>query len=342
MNGERLNGERPCPLCDLPAKFREATTTVGDFECRKCGYFKVALYSLNSGLKLSKVPTFLLNKCIGQCDVPRATALLKAYLSIYTRESSESGTPPTVLDLLNSSALENLAETYANTPVTAKPDKLLRLLERRTAYPGAPASFNPELGCPAIHAVSAAEFLYYVDALVTQGLIEISTPTKDPSGRYLENVSADVLYPATITMAGWARLGATGGNSRIAFVAMSFDASLDSAFSEGIAPAIRDAGYEPLRVDKVHHNEKICDRIVAEIRRARFVVADVTMQRQGVYFEAGFAMALGLPVIWCCRKDDLDNVHFDTRQYNHIVWEQPAHLHQQLVDRIRATIGAGR
>jgi hypothetical protein len=27
--------------------------------------------------------------------------------------------------------------------------------------------------------------------------------------------------------------------------------------------------------------------------RSRFLVADVTMQRQGVYFEAGFAMALG-------------------------------------------------
>ena len=123
---------------------------------------------------------------------------------------------------------------------------------------------------------------------------------------------------------------------------MSFDPALNSAFSEAIEPAIREAGYEPLRVDRVHHNEKICDRIVAEIRRARFVVADVTMQRQGVYFEAGFAMALGLPVIWSCRKDDLKNVHFDTRQYNHIVWGQPPDLKQQLRDRIRATIGAAR
>jgi nucleoside 2-deoxyribosyltransferase len=93
-------------------------------------------------------------------------------------------------------------------------------------------------------------------------------------------------------------------------------------------------------VDKVHHNEKICDRIVAEIRRSRFLIADVTMQPQGVYFEAGFAIALGLPVIWCCRRDDLANVHFDTRQYNHIVWDQPLDLRQQLADRIKATIGA--
>jgi nucleoside 2-deoxyribosyltransferase len=141
-------------------------------------------------------------------------------------------------------------------------------------------------------------------------------------------------------MGGWGRLGATGVNSRIAFVAMSFDPGLNSVFSDGIALAISDAGYDPFRIDRVHHNEKICDRIVAEIRRARFLVADVTMQRQGVYFEAGFAMALGLPVIWCCHKDDLKNVHFDTRQYNHIVWSEPADLRRQLSDRISATIGA--
>jgi nucleoside 2-deoxyribosyltransferase len=123
---------------------------------------------------------------------------------------------------------------------------------------------------------------------------------------------------------------------------MSFDPSLDNAFLDGIAPAIRDASYEPLRVDKVHHNEKIRDRIVIEIRRSRFVIADVTLQRQGVYFEAGFAMGLGLPVVWSCRKDDLHNVHFDTRQYNHIVWEAAADLRQQLRDRLIATIGSTR
>jgi len=30
-------------------------------------------------------------------------------------------------------------------------------------------------------------------------------------------------------------------------------------------------------------------------------------------------MGLGRQVIWTCRDDDLKNVHFDTRQYNHIV-----------------------
>ena len=264
------------------------------------------------------------------------------YLSIYVREHTDSGRGPIEIDIGDAKKLETAAETYANTPIVARVDKLLKLLERRTAYPGAFASFNPELDCPAVHAVSAAEFLYYLNALAEQGLIETTTPMKDHSGRYPESVSPDARYAAVITLDGWAKISATGIASKTGFIAMSFDHSLDSAFSEGIAPAISETGYQPLRVDKVLHNEKICDRIVVELRRSRFVVADVTMQRQGVYFEAGFAMALGLPVIWCCRNDDLKDVHFDTRQYNHIVWEQPADLRRQLADRIRATVEATR
>jgi len=95
---------------------------------------------------------------------------------------------------------------------------------------------------------------------------------------------------------------------------------------------------DPIRIDRVHHNEKICDKIVAEIRTCQFLIADVTLQRAGVYFEAGFAMGLGRQVIWTCRDDDLKNVHFDTRQYNHIVWKEPGDLRMQLADRIKATI----
>jgi len=266
--------------------------------------------------------------------------LLAPYLSIYVREQTDSGHGRVEIDLGTANKLEELAETYANTPATAKPDKLLRLLERRTSHPGAPATVNAELDYPAIHAVSAVEFDYHLKHLVSEGWISKPTGLGALVSTLSPEENAD--REASITHAGWAKLGATGSGSRSAFVAMSFDNSLDSAFSDGIEPAIRQAGYEPLRVDKVHHNEKICDRIVVEIRRSRFLVADVTMQRQGVYFEAGFAMALGLPVIWCCRTDDFNNVHFDTRQYNHIVWEQPAELRQQLADRIRATIGAAR
>ena len=56
------------------------------------------------------------------------------------------------------------------------------------------------------------------------------------------------------------------------------------------------------------------------------VVADFTHGRAGarggVYYEAGLARGLGLPVIWTCREDMFDELHFDTRQYPHIGWTE--------------------
>lgn len=121
---------------------------------------------------------------------------------------------------------------------------------------------------------------------------------------------------------------------------MWFDPSMTETYLQGIKLAIEDdTGYRSIRIDRSEFNEKIDDRIIAEIKESRFVVADFTEQRGGVYFEAGFAMGLGLPVIWLCRKDQIEKVHFDTRQYNHIVWETPSELREKLAIRIRATIG---
>ena len=120
---------------------------------------------------------------------------------------------------------------------------------------------------------------------------------------------------------------------------MWFDPSMDKAWEEGIKPALEAAGYRPYRVDMEPHLDRIDAKIQAEIKDSRFIVADVTGQRQGVYFEAGYAMGLGLPVVWSVKNDELGKVHFDTRQYNHVVWKNPDDLKTQLADRVVAVIG---
>jgi len=68
------------------------------------------------------------------------------------------------------------------------------------------------------------------------------------------------------------------------------------------------------RSSKDHeHINKIGDEIISQIRRSKFLIADFTGHRGGVYFEAGLAMGLGLLVFWTCRRDDLDKLHFDIR-----------------------------
>ena len=126
---------------------------------------------------------------------------------------------------------------------------------------------------------------------------------------------------------------------------MWFDDSLESAYDEGIAPAIQDCGFDAKRIDLDPTVDKIDDAIISEIRRSRFLVADFTHGERGargsVYYEAGFAHGLGIPVIFTCRKDMIDEIHFDTRQYAHIQWDTTCELRNSLRDRILARIGEG-
>jgi len=151
-----------------------------------------------------------------------------------------------------------------------------------------------------------------------------------------------------------------------AFVAMWFNAEMDR-FEAAFRGGISDAGYRGLLIKDVPHNKKICDQILAEIPKSRFIVADFTAgqceqceqsgqsdkckqkahcpvkvrPRGSVYFEAGFALGLGLEVIWTVREDQINALQFDIRQYNYITYKAPEDLRPKLKERIIATIGAG-
>ena len=137
--------------------------------------------------------------------------------------------------------------------------------------------------------------------------------------------------------------GRTGQQASLGFCAMWFADEVKPLWSDAIHNAIRESGYEPLRIDAKQHNGKIDDEIVASIRSSRFVVADFTGQRGGVYYEAGFAHGLGLPVIFMCREADVTDLHFDIRQYNCILWKQDEleDAKARLKNRILATLGQG-
>lgn len=130
----------------------------------------------------------------------------------------------------------------------------------------------------------------------------------------------------------------TAIDSKQVFVAMCFDSSMDEYYKEGIKPAIEEAGYTPIKIDLQDFNGKICDEIIVEIKRSKFIIADFCKHRGGVYFEAGYAMGQGKPVIFTASKAELKKAHFDTRQYNHIEYDTPEDLRKKLYNRICATI----
>jgi nucleoside 2-deoxyribosyltransferase len=163
--------------------------------------------------------------------------------------------------------------------------------------------------------------------------------------------------------------------SKNCFVAMWFNSEMLTVYEQAIQPAIEyiEEGapgprFRAVRVDNVEHVNDINDEIIAQIRRSRFMVCDLTGYRGGVYFEAGFAYGLGLPVIYTCRKDwcdedqlkdDVGNivealkdsndrpvqvrkegVHFDLAHRNRIEWEidKLDEFKVKLENRIQAVI----
>ncbi len=72
-----------------------------------------------------------------------------------------------------------------------------------------------------------------------------------------------------------------------------------------------------IRIDKEHPLEDVVGRIKDEIRRAHFVIADLTDERPSCYFEAGYSEALGRPTIYVASKDSVlhpaqpTEIHFD-------------------------------
>lgn len=157
--------------------------------------------------------------------------------------------------------------------------------------------------------------------------------------------------PLAASAEGWIELDRRRndrGSGMQAFVAMWFSTELRPVFDGPIAVGIGRAGWRPFRVDDAEYNEKIDDRIIAEIRKSRFVVADLTAtadvgQRGSVYFEAGYALGHGIPVVWTCRADAIGRIQFDARQYNFIEWDERRfdEFAERLKNRIEATIGRG-
>lgn len=141
-----------------------------------------------------------------------------------------------------------------------------------------------------------------------------------------------------LTPVGYARvdeLQKNSTNGRSVLVAMKFGNDTRT-LREAIRKGISDAGYLAIFIDEVQHNDFITPELLKHIRDSKFVVADLTHQNNGAYFEEGYAMGLGKPVIQLCKSGTV--LHFDIAQKNTIIWDSEEDIPQRLCNRIKATI----
>ena len=133
-------------------------------------------------------------------------------------------------------------------------------------------------------------------------------------------------------------LAQTNENSKNVFAAFYFTKELQEIFDNDVKEIIEELGLNYTRVSSstTDTNKTINDEIIGKIKSSKIVIADFTGQRNSVYFEAGLAMGLNIPVIWTCKKDEVENLSFDTRQYPHILWETKEDLKEKLRNKIKA------
>lgn len=103
---------------------------------------------------------------------------------------------------------------------------------------------------------------------------------------------------------------------------------------EGIKRGIEQTGNSPYFLDLDSHNSNITVKMLEEIQSCKFLVADFTTHNTGVYYEAGYATALGKTVIHTCKKSDFDNLHFDIKQTQTLAWTDAENLSKILTDQI--------
>jgi hypothetical protein len=290
---------RPCPVCLKPATIEPIKAGVRKVSCERCGEYRVNA-ELERGVDLDNEKRYILSGIV--------------------RNRFEQGVPTHI-------TTENVQALLDSMAVPSDPietiDWLLNYLQRKASKASEYVPINPATGYPILFAKDTSELQYYLQKAEELKYIE-------PEGNaYRPNTK------------GWRRLidlRKEERKSNQAFVAMWFKPDhpyLGRAYENGFEPALKATGYKPIKMDWVEHDEKICDMIIGTIRKSGLLVADVTGHRENVYFEAGFAMGLGIHVIWTCHKADIE-LPFDTRQYNHIFWSDSKDLKERLIKRIEA------
>jgi len=227
---------------------------------------------------------------------------------------------------------------FPNSP-QEKLDNLLLHLFKRQEHEGEKVEYWGYSQIPIFYyglfLKSSIECNYYFNVLHAKGLIKadfMSSPDKKYNIVHYAEITFDGLdYIINITE--------NGKLSKKCFIAMSFNPKLKET-RQAIKNAITETGFDPILIDEIHYqsDKTINDAIIASLKSCKFCVADFTEQKDGVYFESGFALGQGKPVIYTCKKEDFEISHFDTNHFPHIIYNNPDELKQKLIDKINAWI----
>lgn len=128
-------------------------------------------------------------------------------------------------------------------------------------------------------------------------------------------------------------------NPNTAFIIMPIDPSkpeLDDVRNV-IKEVCKKFGIKAVRADDIQHQERITDVVLQQIRESEHLIADLSYERPNVYYEIGYAHAIGKrPILY--RKQGM-SLHFDLSVHNVPEFKNLSELRLMLEERLEAILG---
>lgn len=307
-----------CPVCGAATRSQTANPGGRDataYDCPRCGVFAL------SRTLIASLPQMLLEHPDGGAKLSHSIRC--------TQDQQE-------VILLNTHTAEAIVEHPLPRP-REQADLLVRWLAQCISGPGETIGIGFDTHGSIIGSKSAAGFELVVDHLFASGLV---------TGYQSKTLGGGDQAEATLSFAGWdyyesLRVGAAV--YRKAFMAMKFgDVQMTSVLEDVFKPSAKRAGFDLFKLDDRPIAGLIDDRLRVEIQSSDFLVADLSHDNLGAYWEAGYAEGLGKPVIYTCEKSKFAamKTHFDTNHHLTIQWDadSPQAAGDALAATIRATL----
>lgn len=228
-------------------------------------------------------------------------------ISAYIREKTDCDE----MVFLAANDLEGIAGS-PEIPVTIddKGNRLLQYLYRHSEGPGEPVTIHPLSGSYNLtYSPNLQELVYIIDKLGNEQLL------------IREGMSFQ------LTEKGWDEAAASAGGKKLkpCSILLPEDEVLCTLWQDKLLPKIGQFGYQPTLLTHSHsqNNEQYELKLIAD---SKLIIADLTGQAPGVYFTAGYALGLDIPVIWTVNSRDADQLVVQLQDIRPLVWDNAEEL----------------